>query len=355
MRCMLGLDRPERGATDVRRQAVPSELHTPLHEVGALLDAGYVHPGRTRPQPPAVAGRVERHRRRARRRGARDWSGMTDGRQPQGQGRTRSACANASGWRACCSATRTRHPRRAGQRARPGRHPLDPRRPRRTSRAGQDRARQQPPAVGDGADGRRPRRDRPGRLIEQWSVERLRRPPRASAGCACAAAAGRRSPSVLRRAAARSSRPHGQDGIDVHGLPIERIGELAAADADVVLHELSPQTESLEDAFLRRPPARRSTDPEVSSHRPLRATGRPAIRRAADDRRTPQRVDQAPHGHRELGAGHHRRRCSRGRDAARRRLRRATPDRRRAMSPTSSVGIAGRVGAAARRRGQRSA
>lgn len=46
MRCMLDLDRPQTGATlfDGRRFR---DLRSPLHEIGALLDAGYVHPGRT--------------------------------------------------------------------------------------------------------------------------------------------------------------------------------------------------------------------------------------------------------------------------------------------------------------------
>jgi ABC-2 type transport system ATP-binding protein len=46
MRCMLGLDRPDGGGAtfDDRRF---DQIHHPLHEVGALLDAGYVHPGRT--------------------------------------------------------------------------------------------------------------------------------------------------------------------------------------------------------------------------------------------------------------------------------------------------------------------
>jgi ABC-2 type transport system ATP-binding protein len=44
--------------------------------------------------------------------------------------------------------------------------------------------------------------------------------------------------------------PAGPDGIDVHDLAIERVGELAAQ-RGVVLHELSPQQASLEDAFLR--------------------------------------------------------------------------------------------------------
>ena len=46
MRMMLGLDRPSAGTATVngRRYA---DLTAPLHEVGALLDAGAVHPGRS--------------------------------------------------------------------------------------------------------------------------------------------------------------------------------------------------------------------------------------------------------------------------------------------------------------------
>src|SRR6185436_9435391 len=46
MRCMLGLDRPDTGGTLFDGKAY-RQLSSPLHEVGALLDAGYVHPGRS--------------------------------------------------------------------------------------------------------------------------------------------------------------------------------------------------------------------------------------------------------------------------------------------------------------------
>ena len=46
MRCMLGLDRPETGTTSFDGRPYAA-LQRPLHEVGALLDAGYVHPGRS--------------------------------------------------------------------------------------------------------------------------------------------------------------------------------------------------------------------------------------------------------------------------------------------------------------------
>jgi ABC-2 type transport system ATP-binding protein len=46
MRCMLDLDRPERGTTMFQGRPYRT-FAKPLHEVGALLDAGYVHPGRS--------------------------------------------------------------------------------------------------------------------------------------------------------------------------------------------------------------------------------------------------------------------------------------------------------------------
>ncbi len=46
MRCMIGLDRPNAGRATFQGKAY-SALARPLHEVGVLLDAGYVHPGRS--------------------------------------------------------------------------------------------------------------------------------------------------------------------------------------------------------------------------------------------------------------------------------------------------------------------
>ena len=46
MRCMLDLDRSESGTTLFDGRPYRT-LRDPLHEVGALLDAGYVHPGRS--------------------------------------------------------------------------------------------------------------------------------------------------------------------------------------------------------------------------------------------------------------------------------------------------------------------
>jgi ABC-2 type transport system ATP-binding protein len=46
MRCMLGLDRPDTGGATFGGRPYRL-LSSPLHEVGTLLDAGYVHPGRS--------------------------------------------------------------------------------------------------------------------------------------------------------------------------------------------------------------------------------------------------------------------------------------------------------------------
>jgi ABC-2 type transport system ATP-binding protein len=46
MRCMVGLDRSDGGSTTFAGRKY-QQLGTPLHEVGILLDAGYVHPGRS--------------------------------------------------------------------------------------------------------------------------------------------------------------------------------------------------------------------------------------------------------------------------------------------------------------------
>lgn len=46
LRCMLGLDRPQQGTATFGGRRL-AEMQHPLREVGALLDAGYVHPGRS--------------------------------------------------------------------------------------------------------------------------------------------------------------------------------------------------------------------------------------------------------------------------------------------------------------------
>ena len=87
--------------------------------------------------------------------------------------------------------------------------------------------------------------------------------------------------------------PVDETTIEVRGVTTAETGELAARHG-VVLHELSPQTGSLEDAFLKA----------TASAQEYRA-GR------GDDRRTAQRVDQAADDPDELGPRDHRGRRSR--------------------------------------------
>ena len=100
----------------------------------------------------------------------------------------------------------------------------------------------------------------------------------------------------LRRAGA-TCEPAGPDGIDIHEMAIERVGELAAQHG-VVLHELSPQQASLEDAFLRATAGEQEfrsgsavpAPPPPAACRCVPAAARPE--EAHRDRRHPQRVDQ---------------------------------------------------------------
>jgi ABC-2 type transport system ATP-binding protein len=246
MRCMLGLDRFERGTT--RFDGKPyHDLDRPMYQVGALLDAGYVHPARS--------GR--NHLR---------WMAASNG-IPQSRidtvlelvGMTAVAKRKVRGYS-------------LGMRQRLGLAGVllgDP-----------HTLILDEPANGLDPEGVRWIRDilvalardgrtilvsshllaeislmaddlvviGRGRLIEQGPVGqfieryaqrwvRVRTPQPATFA------------DVLQRAGGRY-RPYGPDGIDVQGLAIERIGELALQ-TQTLLHELSPQSESLEEAFLQ--------------------------------------------------------------------------------------------------------
>jgi len=246
MRCMLGLDRHERGTTTFDGRSFTSLRH-PLREVAALLDAGYVHPARS--------GR--NHLR---------WMAASNGLDR----RRVDACLELVGLAAV--ADRKVKGYSLGMRQRlgiagvmlgdPGMVILDE------------------PANGLDPEGVRWVRDflvslaregrtilvsshllseislmaddlvviGKGRLIEQGPVAgfidryaqrwvRVRTPTPRPFATALDAAGGR-------------WRAFGTDGIDVQGLAIEQVGELAAR-SGIVLHELSPQSESLEDAFLQ--------------------------------------------------------------------------------------------------------
>jgi ABC-2 type transport system ATP-binding protein len=246
MRCMLGLDRFERGTTRFDGKSY-HDLDRPMYQVGALLDAGYVHPARS--------GR--NHLR---------WMAASNGITTSRVDTVLELVGMTS------VATRKVRSYSLGMRQRLGLAGVllgDP-----------HTLILDEPANGLDPEGVRWIRDvlvalaREGRtilvsshllaeialmaddlvvigrgqLIEQGPVTqfidryaqrwvRVRTPnPRAFAD-------------ILQRAGGRY-RPHGSDGIDVQGLAIEQIGEMALQN-QTVLHELSPKSESLEEAFLQ--------------------------------------------------------------------------------------------------------
>jgi ABC-2 type transport system ATP-binding protein len=246
MRCMLGLDRPERGATTFDGKRFES-FRTPLHEVGALLDAGYVHPGRSGrnhlrwlaasnglpaarvDEVLATVGLTDVAKRKVRgySLGMRQRLGLAgvllgdphtiildepaNGLDPEGIRWIRDVLV---------------HLARQGKTVLVSSHLLSE-----ISLMADDLV-----VIGRG------------RLIEQGPVTqfidrhadkwvRVRTPDPASFAARL-------------QAAGATYQPLAPDGIEVFGLAIHQVGELAARHG-TVLHELSPQSSSLEDAFLR--------------------------------------------------------------------------------------------------------
>ena len=246
MRCMVGLDRPDRGTTTFDGRHFES-LRRPLYEIGALLDAGYVHPARSGrnhlrwlaasngvprkrvDEVLAMVGMTDAAKRRVRgySLGMRQRLGLAgvllgdphtvildepaNGLDPEGIRWIRDMLVHLS---------------KQGRTVLVSSHLLSE-----ISLMADDLV-----VIGRG------------RLIEQGRVSefldrhstrwvRVRTPTRP------------RSPSSSASRALTCS-PAGPDAIDVHDLAMERVGDLAA-EHGVVLHELSPQQASLEDAFLK--------------------------------------------------------------------------------------------------------
>ena len=246
LRCMLGLDRPDTGGTTFGGQRYAS-LDKPLHEVGALLDAGYVHPGRSgrnhlrwlAASNGIAKARVDevlelvglasvgRQRVRTYSLGMRQRLGLAgvllgdphtvmldepaNGLDPEGIRWIRDVLVHLAG---------------EGRTVLVSSHLLS------------EMALMANELVVIGQ----------GRLIEQCTVAefvdhwgdkwvRVRSPQIADIS------------KVLAGGGAFVA-AHGADGIDVRGVTCSEVGELAARHA-LVLHELSPQTGSLEDAFLK--------------------------------------------------------------------------------------------------------
>jgi ABC-2 type transport system ATP-binding protein len=246
MRCMVGLDRPERGSTHFDGRTYES-LRRPLFEIGALFDASYVHPGRSARNHlrwlAATHGipttRIDE---------VLDLVGLSDvaGRKVKGYSlgmRQRLGLAGvllgdphtvildepANGldpegirWIRDVLV----HLARGGRTVLVSSHLLSEISLMADDLVviGRGRLIEQGPARG---------------FIDRYSTRWVRVRTPAPAEFA----------EHVRRAGG-DLRPFPPDGMDISGLPIERIGELAAQ-VGTVLHELSPQSESLEDAFLR--------------------------------------------------------------------------------------------------------
>jgi len=200
MRMALGLDAPTRGSVTVNGK--PYREHaTPLHEVGALLEARSVHTGRSAYHPPAGArpdcghcphaGGGGDRARRAARRGPQAGGQLLprDGPTPRHRHRTARRPAHP-------------HPGRAGQRPGSRGHPLDPGPAQGPRRRGPHGIRLLAPDERDGAHRRTSDRHWTGaahRRCQRDRVHRRRRPQRGAgtqhrAGAAACAAgrAGRR-------------------------------------------------------------------------------------------------------------------------------------------------------------------
>ena len=79
LRILLGLVNADGGHGDDRRQARTAQLDDPVHTVGAVLDGGMLHPGRSGRNHLRALARAAGDRRRARRRAAR--AGRAHGRR----------------------------------------------------------------------------------------------------------------------------------------------------------------------------------------------------------------------------------------------------------------------------------
>ena len=302
MRCMLGLDRPDTGGALVRRAGVPPAGVAAARGRRAARRRLRA-PRPQRPQPPALARGVERAAAFPGRRGAR--TGRADhGRRTRVQDLLARHAPTARAGRRAARRPAHRDPRRAGQRARPGGHPLDPRRAGAPRRRRADGARQQPPAVGDGADGQRSGRDRPGPVDRAVLGRRVRRPPRRSLGARPEPRRRRRSSTRRRRRGRRpawSTRPR--------------------SSCEASRRSRSASWRPRRDRAARAVAADRFAGGRVpAGHR--RRQEYPRNRWCRRDQHDAQRVDQAAHGPDELRAVHHRRRLPGDRLGARRLARR---------------------------------
>ena len=155
LRMILDLVRPTAGSVTILGSRY-RELRAPAARVGALLDASGFHPGRSGRNALRV---IADRRRRARRACGRDARarGAHSRRPPGREGLLHRYEATPGARRGPARRPRGAHPRRAGQRARPGGDPLAADFLRALRGGGPHRARVEPRALRGGADGERRR------------------------------------------------------------------------------------------------------------------------------------------------------------------------------------------------------
>ena len=127
LRMLLGLVNPTSGNATVLG-AKYGQLDDPVHTVGAVLDGGMLHPGRSGRNHLRALGRAARRRRQPRRGAARARRAQGRGQAPRRRLLARHAPAARPRVRAARRPEGARA-RRAGQRARPAGHPLAARLP----------------------------------------------------------------------------------------------------------------------------------------------------------------------------------------------------------------------------------
>ena len=246
MRMVLGLDRPTSGTALVHGRPFASYAE-PLREVGALLDPGSVHPGRTGRNHLRIAART---------------NGIGDRRVDEVielvglEGAARAPGQGLLARHAPAARHRRRAPRRpargavrrADQRARPRRGAVDPRAAAAAGRRGAHRAGLEPPDERDAAD-RRPARRHRSRAADRRRDDR-RDPdrPRRAAGAGPHRRTSTRSTDGCGSAASSCAASTTTEA-HVEGAAPPRSATSPTPGASR-LHHLSDVEQSLEQAFL---------------------------------------------------------------------------------------------------------
>ena len=239
MRMILGLDAPT-ARPRPPSAAAPTPTHrAPLHEVGALLEARSVHPGRTAFHH-LIALAHTHGIPRSRVDEVLDLAGLHRGRRQAGQGllprhgpapRHRRRAARRPGHG---------HPRRTGQRPRPRGRPLDPQPPQVPRRRGPDGPRLLAPDERDGADRRAPHHHRPRPAPRRHHGRRRSSANRARGSVKVVTPEADHARPAARRPRTCDDHQLARPGdLDVRGTDGEHIGRTAAAHG-IPLYELDP-------------------------------------------------------------------------------------------------------------------